>query len=86
MLEVVLVVLVQQRLRAPSGAETCWLMFSSSLRLDQNCRSTIKARAEQAWCWCRVDVDDCCNAAKHLAKEGKVDPKRLCITGVYPAC
>ena len=28
-----------------------------------------------------VDVDDCCNAAKHLAKEGKVDPQRLCITG-----
>ena len=31
--------------------------------------------------WGVVDVDDCCNAAKHLAKEGKVDPKRLCITG-----
>lgn len=31
--------------------------------------------------WGIVDVDDCCNAAKHLASEGKVDGKRLCITG-----
>lgn len=31
--------------------------------------------------WGIVDVDDCCNAARHLAQQGKVDPKRLCITG-----
>ena len=28
-----------------------------------------------------VDVDDCCNAAKHLAQEGKADEQRLCISG-----
>ena len=28
-----------------------------------------------------MDVDDCSNAAKYLAEQGKVDPKRLCITG-----
>ena len=26
-------------------------------------------------------MDDCSNAAKYLAEQGKVDPKRLCITG-----
>lgn len=31
--------------------------------------------------WGVVDVDDCCNAAKHLVKEGKADPARLCIDG-----
>ncbi|KAI7838093.1 hypothetical protein COHA_008101 [Chlorella ohadii] len=31
--------------------------------------------------WGIVDVDDCCNAAKHLAESGLVDPQRLCIDG-----
>ena len=31
--------------------------------------------------WGIVDVDDCCNAATHLASEGKADEKRLCISG-----
>lgn len=31
--------------------------------------------------WGIVDVADCSNAAKHLAKQGKADPKRLCIDG-----
>ena len=31
--------------------------------------------------WGVVDVDDCCNAATHLAGQGKVDDQRLCITG-----
>ena len=31
--------------------------------------------------WGVVDVDDCCNAAKHLAREGKADEQRLCISG-----
>lgn len=31
--------------------------------------------------WGIVDVDDCVNAAKYLAKEGKVDGDRLAITG-----
>ncbi|CAL8470722.1 g10264 [Coccomyxa elongata] len=31
--------------------------------------------------WGIVDVDDCCNAAKHLASEGKADAQRLCISG-----
>ena len=31
--------------------------------------------------WGVVDVDDCSNAAKHLAETGVVDPKRLCIDG-----
>ena len=31
--------------------------------------------------WGIVDVDDCCNAAKHLAREGKADEHRLCISG-----
>ena len=31
--------------------------------------------------WGIVDVDDCVNAAKYLVKKGKVDPKRLVITG-----
>ena len=28
-----------------------------------------------------MDVDDCCNAAKFLAQEGKADEQRLCISG-----
>ncbi len=31
--------------------------------------------------WGIVDVDDCCNGAKYLAKQGRVDPERLAITG-----
>ena len=31
--------------------------------------------------WGIVDVDDCCNAAKYLAKRGLVDGRRLAITG-----
>lgn len=31
--------------------------------------------------WGIVDMDDCCNAAKHLASEGKADAQRLCISG-----
>ena len=31
--------------------------------------------------WGIVDVADCSNAAKHLAKQGKADPKKLCIDG-----
>ena len=31
--------------------------------------------------WGIVDVDDCCNAAKHLADQGLVDGKCLCIDG-----
>lgn len=31
--------------------------------------------------WGEVDVDDCCNAALFLAKEGKVDGKRMAIEG-----
>ncbi|KAK9833647.1 hypothetical protein WJX74_001712 [Apatococcus lobatus] len=31
--------------------------------------------------WGVVDVDDCCNAAQYLVKEGKADPARLCIDG-----
>lgn len=31
--------------------------------------------------WGVVDVDDCANAAKHLAGAGKADGKRLCIDG-----
>ncbi|DBB15202.1 TPA: hypothetical protein ACH3X3_004206 [Trebouxia sp. C0006] len=31
--------------------------------------------------WGIVDVADCSNAAKHLAKQGKADEKRLCIDG-----
>lgn len=31
--------------------------------------------------WGIVDVNDCANAATHLAKEGKVDGNRLCIDG-----
>jgi len=31
--------------------------------------------------WGVVDVDDCANAAKHLAKRGRVDGKRLIIRG-----
>lgn len=28
-----------------------------------------------------MDVNDCANAARFLAKQGKVDEKRLCIDG-----
>ena len=28
-----------------------------------------------------VDVDDCTNAARHLAAEGHADAERLCISG-----
>ena len=28
-----------------------------------------------------VDVDDCSNAAKHLAEQGRADSRKLCITG-----
>jgi acetyl esterase/lipase len=31
--------------------------------------------------WGVVDVDDCVNGARHLVKEGLVDPNRLAITG-----
>jgi dipeptidyl aminopeptidase/acylaminoacyl peptidase len=31
--------------------------------------------------WGIVDVDDACNAAKYLAKTGKVDGSKLCIDG-----
>lgn len=31
--------------------------------------------------WGIVDVDDCVNAAKYLAQQGKVDAKRMAITG-----
>ncbi|GAB4819007.1 hypothetical protein N2152v2_006053 [Parachlorella kessleri] len=31
--------------------------------------------------WGIVDVDDCCNAARHLVKQSLVDPQRLCISG-----
>ena len=31
--------------------------------------------------WGIVDVDDCANAAKYLARSGKADPKRLAIRG-----
>lgn len=31
--------------------------------------------------WGVVDVDDCCNGARHVAERGLVDPKRLAITG-----
>jgi len=31
--------------------------------------------------WGVVDVDDCCNAARHLARAGKVDGERMAITG-----
>jgi len=31
--------------------------------------------------WGIVDIDDCCNAAKHLVAQGLVDPKRLAIRG-----
>ena len=31
--------------------------------------------------WGIVDVDDCANAAQHLAKQGKVDGQRLTIDG-----
>ena len=31
--------------------------------------------------WGVVDVDDCINAAKHLAAQGLVDPERISITG-----
>jgi dipeptidyl aminopeptidase/acylaminoacyl peptidase len=31
--------------------------------------------------WGVVDVDDCCNAARFLAKRGDVDPERLIIVG-----
>ena len=31
--------------------------------------------------WGIVDVDDCCNAALHLANKGLVDPERLAIEG-----
>jgi dipeptidyl aminopeptidase/acylaminoacyl peptidase len=31
--------------------------------------------------WGVVDVDDCCNAARYLAKQGLVDPDRLAISG-----
>ena len=31
--------------------------------------------------WGEVDVDDCCNAALYLAKEGKVDGSRMAIEG-----
>lgn len=31
--------------------------------------------------WGIVDVDDCCNGALFLAKEGKVDADRMIITG-----
>ncbi len=31
--------------------------------------------------WGVVDVDDCVNAARHLAEQGEVDPERIAITG-----
>lgn len=31
--------------------------------------------------WGVVDVDDCANAAKFLASQGKVDGAKLCIDG-----
>ncbi|HUJ09496.1 MAG TPA: S9 family peptidase [Verrucomicrobiae bacterium] len=31
--------------------------------------------------WGIVDVDDCCNAALYLARQGKVDEQRMAITG-----
>jgi len=31
--------------------------------------------------WGVVDVDDCCNGALYLARQGKVDPQRLAIRG-----
>ena len=40
-----------------------------------------KYRKRLAGSWGIVDVDDCSNAAKYLAGAGRVDPKRLCITG-----
>ena len=38
-------------------------------------------RRRLAGSWGVVDVDDCCNAARHLAAQGAVDPARLCIDG-----
>lgn len=31
--------------------------------------------------WGVVDIDDCCNAALYLAKQGRVDPEKLAIAG-----
>ena len=31
--------------------------------------------------WGIVDIDDCCNAARHLVSQGLVDPERLAIRG-----
>ena len=31
--------------------------------------------------WGIVDVDDCCSAATAMAAAGRVDPKRMCVTG-----
>jgi dipeptidyl aminopeptidase/acylaminoacyl peptidase len=40
-----------------------------------------KYRKRLAGNWGVVDVDDCSNAATHLAEQKLADPKKLCITG-----
>jgi dipeptidyl aminopeptidase/acylaminoacyl peptidase len=38
-------------------------------------------RERLAGAWGIVDVDDCANAARHLAATGRIDPERACIRG-----
>jgi len=38
-------------------------------------------RERLAGAWGVVDVDDCCNGARFLAEQGRVDPRRLAIKG-----
>ena len=62
----------------------CMLQRHINCAMGCCCSTAITPRHEKlgAWCsWGIVDVDDCSNAAKYLAEQGLVDPKRLCITG-----
>jgi dipeptidyl aminopeptidase/acylaminoacyl peptidase len=59
----------------PSGYSVADVNYGGSTGYGRQFRNRLRGS------WGIVDVDDCCNAARHLAKQGLVDPSRLCITG-----
>ena len=61
-------------------AHRCWLApcavnYGGSTGYGREYRNRLRKN------WGIVDVDDCCNAATHLAREDKADEQRLCISG-----
>jgi len=57
------------------GIAVCDVNYGGSTGFGREYRDRLKGQ------WGVVDVDDCCNAALFLTKQGKVDEKRLCIDG-----